>query len=485
VSLLKKRHDINDMTKEEREAYEKLHNKFDLVPKKDAKSHAAKKSPDKQNTFSHTFGILKQRKYAKLSLVSIAAFGMLYSFLYGIWQIPILQVGIMRMSAITLVDVAYISIISVLAGLMVALLKYKTDSKSASGMAGAGGIFAGAVSTVCPVCQAVTFMALGSSAAIIPLGFLIPYLWVLQIAAIFILGLSLYMVSNSIYTKTCISCSIGSKMSLLTAADGTYGSAVQASRKGAEEISLDSDDSTAKADHKKKHSEKSPFLYRNNTAFGALIILVLMLAVNNFMITSAFADVSSNNGISAGSVSIKPGFEYGPKVTLKPMPLATGESARFDGYRTIVKPLPTISELEIASSTGDVVQDLVNNVVPHGTPWYGQEAGVSFDDPIQAQQLWARARSIQLDASEEQRWSRIVNSFTCDYCCGSPQNPTIITRCGCAHSAAAQGMARWFVKNYGSQYSDEEIYGEMARWYALWYPGPTVKRIAEELQAAN
>ena len=29
--------------------------------------------------------------------------------------------------------------------------------------------------------------------------------------------------------------------------------------------------------------------------------------------------------------------------------------------------------------------------------------------------------------------------------------------------------------------TNEEIYGEMARWYALWYPGPTIKRIVQEM----
>ncbi len=239
-----------------------------------------------------------------------------------------------------------------------------------------------------------------------------------------------------------------------------------------------------KKEHKKEHGGKEFFLYRNNAVFGAVMVLALLLIVNNFMITSAFSNAGANGG-SSGSISIKPGFEYGPKVTLKPMPLATGENPRFQGYKTIVKPLPTISELSLSPSTGDVVQDLVNNVVPRGAPWYSQETGVSFDDPIAAQQLWAKGQGIQLSADEQKRWERIVNSFTCDYCCGSPQNPTIITRCGCAHSAAAQGMAKWFIKNYGDKYSDEEIYGEMARWYALWYPGPTVKRIAEELQVAN
>ncbi len=41
-------------------------------------------------------------------------------------------------------------------------------------------------------------------------------------------------------------------------------------------------------------------------------------------------------------------------------------------------------------------------------------------------------------------------------------------------------MARWFIKNYGDKYSDEEIYGEMARWYALWYPKGTIQRIIQE-----
>ena len=131
-------------------------------------------------------------------------------------------------------------------------------------------------------------------------------------------------------------------------------------------------------------------------------------------------------------------------------------------------------------STGDVTQDLLNNLVPTGTPWYGQEAGVSFDDPIAAQKALAKYKSLQLSADQQARWDRIVNTFTCDYCCGSPQHPTIITKCGCAHSSAAQGLARWLIKNYGDKYTNEEIYGEMARWYALWYPGPTIQRVLQE-----
>lgn len=234
-----------------------------------------------------------------------------------------------------------------------------------------------------------------------------------------------------------------------------------------------------KIEEKIKSKKTEPLLFRNNYLFGAIIILVLLIFINQLMVPKAFASASA--GITGGVVNLG-NFEYGSKITLKPMPLAHGEQPKIKGYKSIVKSLPTISELSIVPSTGDAAQDLLNNVIPTGTPWYGSEAGVTFDDPIQAQKLWANGRVIELDSAQEERWDRIVNSFTCDYCCGSPQNPTIITRCGCAHSSAAQGMARWFIKNYGNKYSDEEIYGEMARWYALWYPKGTIERIILEAQ---
>ena len=221
-----------------------------------------------------------------------------------------------------------------------------------------------------------------------------------------------------------------------------------------------------------------------------MVGLALLLFINQIALMNVFGQLVPTPGTAAalvGQVDLGVSdLSYGPKLTLKPMPLAIDEQPIISGYKTKVKALPTISELQITASTGDLVQDIANNVIPTGIPGYGAEAGVAFDDALQAQQVWGSyEQSIQLSGEEEQRWSKIVNAFTCDYCCGSPQNPTIITRCGCAHAKAARGMAKWFIKNYGSQYSDEEIYGEMARWYALWYPGPTVKRIAEELQATG
>ena len=450
-----KAHDTNAMTEEEKEAYEKLQDKFELVPKSSQKKRISKKpAADSENIISHTIGILKQPLYAKTFAVSAILFGILYAFLYGLWKIPFIDFGFSRSSAVEILDYAYLLIITAMTGLMFALFKYErvqhVKSGSKAGLGGSG--LAGIVSAICPVCQGITITALGGTIAALPLAFLVPYIGLIQLMTVLILGFALYLKANSAYTQTCITCKVKVDKKLHT------------------EIPF--------ADTPKA---KEPFLYRNNIAFGALMVLVLMLGINNFMIGSAFAAADISD-VSGGSISLKPGFEYGSKVTLKPMPLAAGESPRIQGYKTIVKPLPTISELSLSPSTGDVALDIVNNVVPRGIPWYGAQAGVSFDDPITAQKLWVKGRAIQLSPEEQARWERIVNSFTCDYCCGSPQSPTIITRCGCAHSVAAQGMAKWFIKNYGSKYSDEEMYGEMARWFALWYPGPTVQRIIQEQQ---
>ncbi len=392
------------------------------------------------NIITHTIDILKGN--LKVFFITLISVSIVYSFFYGIWRIPVIGFGVNRMDAVGLWDYLFIFVTSVLISIFVVLWRHerknKIQSLTTAGVAGGGltAVFAG----ICPVCQSLGLVAFGTIFLNIPTTFLIPYLGILKTVSIGLLGLAVYLKADSVYTRTCKACLVPF------------------------------------AKNKKKDS-KGNLLFRNNYILGGLIVVAVLLFFNQLTIPKAFASVYSGGGtLNLGNL------EYGSKITLKPMPLAHGEQPRIAGYNSIVKPLPTISELSVVPSTGDAVQDLLNNIVPTGTPWYGEEAGASFDDPIAAQHKWATYRSLQLTSAEQDRWNRIVNSFTCDYCCGSPQNPTIITRCGCAHSSAAQGMAKWFVKYYGGSYSDEEIYGEMARWYALWYPKGTIERIILEAQ---
>ncbi len=407
-------------------------------------SKKTKTEADIGKVFSNSAGIVKQN--VKTFVLAGIVFGVLFTFLYGLWKLPLLDFGLTRMSEAGFLDWIYISAITVMSAALMTLLRYKVKvSKGSARLGGVGALFAGFVAAACPACQGITLVALGTTLAFLPIGALSSFVWVMQLIGLFILWVSLYMVSYSIYTKTCITCEV----------KPTKEKKVSASPTAPGHNLLD-----------------------NNKFLSALVVITILVIANQFLIGASGFAVASSGG---SSVTLSEGFTYGSKTTLKPMPVAAGEQPRIAGYRSIVKSLPTISETQIKQSTGDVVQDLVNNVIPSGTPWYGQETGVSFDDPLTAQKLWGNGQSIQLDSAQTERWNRIINSFTCDYCCGSPQQPTIITRCGCAHSQAAQGMAKWFIQNYGDKYSDEEIYGEMARWYALWYPGPTVKRIAQEM----
>ncbi len=386
--------------------------------------------------------------FLKVGLIAI----IIYSFLYGIWKIPFFGFGLGRMSRVGFVDYLFLIAVTFFVSTLFTLSKYEREKKlrndaKVMGVSASG--LAGFVSAACPVCQGVTIAALGSTIFTIPLGFLVPYLGFIQVASLGLLGLAVFFKADSVFTRTC-EASIGKEI---------------------------------KSKSKSKKNLKEPFLFRSNLVFTLAMILTVLIVFNQFLIPRVYAFTGIGGG-GGGAISISAELEYGPKTTLKPMPLSQGEQPRIPGYKSIVKPLPTISELEIMPSTGDLVQDLINNIIPRGTPWYGAEAGVSFDDPITAQNLWGRGESIQLDSKQDERWKRIVNAFTCDYCCGSPQSPTIITRCGCAHAQAARGMAKWFVKNYGDKYSDEEIYGEMARWYALWYQQGTVQRIIQESQVA-
>lgn len=398
-----------------------------------------------------TLKILSEQKRIFASATMLAA--VLLAFISGAFLIPQIDFGFMRMSPFSFGDVIFAVVSAILIGGIVALYSYKFGTKF-SEKAGFGAGIAGTVSAVCPACQGVNIVASGSTIASLSTAFLVPLIPFIQFASLVLLGFGFYATANSIYTKN-----FGGGIRRISSSEKT--------------------ESAPSAPEDELH-----FFEKNKLMFVALVVAVALVFINQVYSISVFSALAGPPSGAAVAITSGPNkLEYGSKITLKPMPLATGEQPMIASYKSKVKPIPTISELQITPSSGDLTTDLKNNVVPHGTPSYGAEAGVSFDDPVAAQKVWNKYRSIQLDGPLQERWNRIVNSFTCDYCCGSPQQPTIITRCGCAHATGAQGMAKWFLKYYGDKYSDEEIYGEMARWFALWYPGPTIKRIIKEAGA--
>jgi hypothetical protein len=138
------------------------------------------------------------------------------------------------------------------------------------------------------------------------------------------------------------------------------------------------------------------------------------------------------------------------------------------------------------SSTGGVVgigTVSASEIIPLGVPEiYGSELKVSYDDispndPRKADSsidvLGNLDRTITLTGDDLQRYIGIAGSISCEYCCGAK---SIIfsngePACGCAHSYAMRGLAKYLIKNHGDEFSDEEILEELGKWKVLFFPG--------------
>ncbi|MBI5065166.1 hypothetical protein HZA97_02915 [Candidatus Woesearchaeota archaeon] len=127
--------------------------------------------------------------------------------------------------------------------------------------------------------------------------------------------------------------------------------------------------------------------------------------------------------------------------------------------------------------------EAMEKAIPKGVPdKYGSELGVSFEDPVNSMQvLGSLEDQIPLSDSELKRYISIASKISCEFCCGAQ---SIIDRkgnpaCGCAHSGAMRGLGKYLVKNHGSEYTDDQILGELQKWKTMFFPREMVKRFAE------
>lgn len=124
-----------------------------------------------------------------------------------------------------------------------------------------------------------------------------------------------------------------------------------------------------------------------------------------------------------------------------------------------------------------------SEIIPSGVPKiYGKELGVSYDDISPSDQRKADAtinilsgldNSITLTGNDLQRYINIGLQISCEYCCGAK---SIIfengkAACGCAHSYAMRGVAKYLISKHGSEFTDDEILEELGKWKVLFFPG--------------
>src|SRR3989344_1066895 len=120
-------------------------------------------------------------------------------------------------------------------------------------------------------------------------------------------------------------------------------------------------------------------------------------------------------------------------------------------------------------------QDAVDIMVPTGTPDYGQDLGVNFDDPVTGLNLLAKLeKSVQLSPEDQQRYINLASrpvGISCEFCCGVGSagiDKSGRSLCGCQHAPALLGLTKWLIQN--TEYNDAEILKEVLKWKTLFFP---------------
>jgi len=140
------------------------------------------------------------------------------------------------------------------------------------------------------------------------------------------------------------------------------------------------------------------------------------------------------------------------------------------------------SDITTSSQSATDLQSMLTAVVPKGVPAvYGVELGVKYDDVSvnnrkladqTISKLGSYDNSITLSGKDLERYIKIASNISCEYCCGAQ---AIIfsngnAACGCAHSQAMRGLAKYLIKNHPNDFTDDQILEELGKWKTLFFP---------------
>lgn len=151
----------------------------------------------------------------------------------------------------------------------------------------------------------------------------------------------------------------------------------------------------------------------------------------------------------------------------------------------------TLSPARAAGGTAATggATDSISLTLATGVPaTYGSELSVSYDQVEQSMNIMAAydpdygSQPVALTPEQQQRYVAIGTKISCEYCCGAKAivAPNGKAACGCAHSQAMRGLAVYLLSKHGSQYSDDQILRELARWKARYFPKQMIGKMESQ-----
>ena len=223
---------------------------------------------------------------------------------------------------------------------------------------------------------------------------------------------------------------------------------------------------------KKNHARHAP--HKEERIITAPIITLVILAAaiilfNQFQISSISGMLTSDDTSSNSALMGRQGSKDLANINIADLK-STGHSV------AALFPVEDVKTQE----------DAISVIIATGTPEYGDELGVSFDDPVNSLNFMARELYPRIKQDIKQNypeiWQRYIDLVTkpvgisCEFCCGLNAvavRPDGELMCGCQHNPAMHGLVLWLMQN--TDYSDVEILKEALKWKALWYPKDMVK----------
>lgn len=195
-------------------------------------------------------------------------------------------------------------------------------------------------------------------------------------------------------------------------------------------------------------------------------IITIIIAANQIMIASI--SPKSAGASPLASVRSMLGIKAASAMTI------IAPTINADGKTTTLVEQPTISEVPASPKSGDALADAKVVMLGAGSPPYAPD-GISFSDPVTAQNKWGNYESMELTGELLSQYNAMTNQLPCSYCCGEPGNITRNRNCGCAHAKAARGFFKYMLQTYGAKYTESQLFGEAFRWQAIWYPKGAVE----------
>jgi len=133
-----------------------------------------------------------------------------------------------------------------------------------------------------------------------------------------------------------------------------------------------------------------------------------------------------------------------------------------------------------SGTSGGIGTVSASEIIPTGIPAiYGNDMEVSYNDVSASNpkladttiRKLAQYEDMELSSEEMARYITIAGSISCEYCCGA--NLIIFNNgeraCGCAHSFAMRGLAKYLLRNHPDMTNDA-ILSELGKWKVLFFP---------------